>query len=94
MDKASWDVQRDAKSTESYHPLSSIVGFETPVNAMSELAPASGTNVFVPIPWNPECVQPPYEDFYLDGHRIPPYSMGLTEYENLSLEYKGPMVEE
>eukprot|EP00971_Amphidinium_carterae_P081062 1603902-Amphidinium_carterae.1 len=58
------------------------------------MAPASGTNVFVPIPWNPDCVQQPYENFYLDGHRIPPYSMGLTGYENLSLDYKGPMVEE
>eukprot|EP00971_Amphidinium_carterae_P134254 2660091-Amphidinium_carterae.3 len=60
------------------------------------MVPASGTNVFVPFPWNPDCVQQPYENFYLDGHRIPPFSMGLTGYENLSrvLEPHGRIVEE
>eukprot|EP00971_Amphidinium_carterae_P156583 3103876-Amphidinium_carterae.1 len=61
---------------------------------MSEQVPAQNNNVFIPIPWDPDCVQPPYENFYLDGCRIPPFEKGLTGYENLSLDYKGPMVEE
>eukprot|EP00971_Amphidinium_carterae_P163949 3250411-Amphidinium_carterae.1 len=61
---------------------------------MSEQAPPSGSHVYIPIPWIAECVKPPYEDFFLDGCRIPPYRTGLTGYEGLPLSYKGPMVEE
>eukprot|EP00971_Amphidinium_carterae_P152194 3016718-Amphidinium_carterae.1 len=79
----------------SYKPIPyNIVGFDSPVNMMSEQTPPSGSHVYIPIPWIAECVQPPYEDFYLDGCRIPPYGTGLTGYETLPLSYKGPMVEE
>eukprot|EP00971_Amphidinium_carterae_P179075 3551852-Amphidinium_carterae.1 len=54
-----------------------------PVNMMSELAQPSGSHVYIPIPWDAECVKPPYEDFYLDGCRIPPFRTGLTGYEGL-----------
>eukprot|EP00971_Amphidinium_carterae_P199444 3958193-Amphidinium_carterae.1 len=61
---------------------------------MKELKPASGTHVYNPIPWTAECVMPPYPNFYLDGHRMPPCSKGFTGYEFLPLDYTGPMVEE
>eukprot|EP00971_Amphidinium_carterae_P197970 3929073-Amphidinium_carterae.1 len=35
--------------------------------------------------------KPPHEDFYLDGHRMPPCNKGFTGYEGLPLDYKGPM---
>eukprot|EP00971_Amphidinium_carterae_P142446 2821660-Amphidinium_carterae.1 len=79
----------------SYKPISyNIVGFDYPVNMMSEQALPSGSHVYIPIPWIAECVKPPYQDFYLDGCRIPPFRTGFTGYEGLPLSYKGPMVEE
>eukprot|EP00971_Amphidinium_carterae_P188526 3742143-Amphidinium_carterae.1 len=79
----------------SYKPISyNIVGFDGPVNQMSDQTPPSDDHVFTPILWISDYVQPPYEDFYLDGCRIPPYGTGLTGYETLPLSYKGPMVEE
>eukprot|EP00971_Amphidinium_carterae_P196612 3901902-Amphidinium_carterae.1 len=88
-------VARDAEVMTSYRPLgNNIIGFETPVNLMSDLKPPSKNQVFIPISWNAECVQLPYEDFYLDGCRLPPFNKGFTGYEGLSMDYKGPMVEE
>eukprot|EP00971_Amphidinium_carterae_P191577 3801646-Amphidinium_carterae.1 len=79
----------------SYKPIPhAIIGFDTPVNSMSDLAPPSGSHIYIPIPWDAECVKPPYEDFYLDGCRISPFRTGLTGYEGLPLNHKGPMVEE
>eukprot|EP00971_Amphidinium_carterae_P295507 5868869-Amphidinium_carterae.3 len=46
MDAAPRCVQTDAQTTECYHPLGDIIGFETPVDNMSELEPASNNNVF------------------------------------------------
>eukprot|EP00971_Amphidinium_carterae_P156999 3112060-Amphidinium_carterae.1 len=95
MWSADSDVARQAEVMTSYKPVSySIVGFDYPVTIMSELAQPSGSHVYIPIPWDAECVKPPYEDFYLDGCRIPPFRTGLTGYEGLPLSYKGPMVEE
>eukprot|EP00971_Amphidinium_carterae_P213433 4235779-Amphidinium_carterae.1 len=79
----------------SYKPIPyAIVGFDFPVNLMSDLAPPSRDHVYIPIPWDAECVKPPYEDYYLDGCRLAPFRTGLTGYEGLPLSYKGPMVEE
>eukprot|EP00971_Amphidinium_carterae_P122045 2416887-Amphidinium_carterae.1 len=76
----------------SYKPISHpIIGFEQPVNMMSDHTPPSGSHVYIPIPWIADYVKPPYEDFYLDGCRIPPYGTGLTGYEGLPLSYKSPM---
>eukprot|EP00971_Amphidinium_carterae_P266582 5288372-Amphidinium_carterae.1 len=51
----------------SYKPISyNIVGFDQPVNMMSDHTPPSGTHVYIPIPWIADYVKPPYEDFYLD----------------------------
>eukprot|EP00971_Amphidinium_carterae_P172829 3425918-Amphidinium_carterae.3 len=84
-------IARDAQIMESYLPIgNNVIGFEMPVNNMSALRPASDN----PIPWNPECVQPPYENFYLDGCRFPPCNERFTGYEGLPMDYKGPMVEE
>eukprot|EP00971_Amphidinium_carterae_P275209 5460640-Amphidinium_carterae.1 len=38
MDADRYCVQTDAQTTEKYKPLSSIVGFKTPVDNMCELA--------------------------------------------------------
>eukprot|EP00971_Amphidinium_carterae_P147371 2920344-Amphidinium_carterae.1 len=90
---APYALSRDAQLMERYNPIgSNIPGFNSPVDRMSELRPASGTHVFIPIPWNAECVTPPYANFYLDGHRVPPCNKGLTGYEFFALDYTGPMV--
>eukprot|EP00971_Amphidinium_carterae_P141215 2798291-Amphidinium_carterae.1 len=74
MFRAPYVVSHEAEVMTSYKPISySIVGFDGPVNSMSDQTPPSGDHVFKPIIWISECVQPPYEDFYLDGCRIPPY---------------------
>eukprot|EP00971_Amphidinium_carterae_P079544 1574087-Amphidinium_carterae.2 len=66
---SSMAVARDAQLMERYKPMEgNIVGM--PVNNMSELVPASDNHVYIPIRWNSDCVQPPYADFYLDGHRL------------------------
>eukprot|EP00971_Amphidinium_carterae_P179692 3563761-Amphidinium_carterae.3 len=70
---APYALSRDAQCMESYKPIGpNVIGFEMRVTMMNDLKPASGTHVYIPIPWNPDCVQPAYADFYLDGHRMPP----------------------
>eukprot|EP00971_Amphidinium_carterae_P104973 2078712-Amphidinium_carterae.1 len=94
MWSAPFDAAHEAEVMTSYKPISyTIIGFDSPVSMMSDLAPPSGSHVYIPIPWDAECVKPPYEDF-LDGCRIPPLRTGLTGYDALPLSYKGPMVEE
>eukprot|EP00971_Amphidinium_carterae_P141084 2795895-Amphidinium_carterae.1 len=88
-------VARDSEVMTSYKPICrDIIGFDLPVSSMSDLVPPSKDHVFIPILWNAECVKPPYEDFYLDGCRIPPFNKGFTGYEGLPLNFKGPLVEE
>eukprot|EP00971_Amphidinium_carterae_P138409 2742684-Amphidinium_carterae.1 len=89
-------VARDSEVITSYKAIRhDIIGFDLPVSSMSDLVPPSKDHVFIPIPWNAECVKPPYEDFYLDGRRIPPFNKGFTGYEGLPLNFKGrPLVEE
>eukprot|EP00971_Amphidinium_carterae_P066783 1322349-Amphidinium_carterae.1 len=90
-----YTVAHEVEVMTSYKPIShSIIGFDAPVNLMSDQSPPSEDHVFKPIIWISDYVQPPYADFYLDGCRIPPYGTGLTGYETLPLSYKGPMVEE
>eukprot|EP00971_Amphidinium_carterae_P170153 3371262-Amphidinium_carterae.1 len=73
IDAAPYALSRDAQLMEGYKPIgSNIEGFGAPVDRMMELKPASGTHVYIPIPWNADCVTPPYLNFYLDGHRIVP----------------------
>eukprot|EP00971_Amphidinium_carterae_P310030 6160620-Amphidinium_carterae.1 len=57
---------------------------------MSDHTPPSGSHVYIPIPWIADYVRPPYEDFYLDGCRIPPYGTSLTGYEGLHEATKVP----
>eukprot|EP00971_Amphidinium_carterae_P272798 5414254-Amphidinium_carterae.1 len=46
----------------SYKPIPyNIVGFDYPVNMMSDQTPPSGSHVYIPIPWISEFVKPPYE---------------------------------
>eukprot|EP00971_Amphidinium_carterae_P104972 2078711-Amphidinium_carterae.2 len=93
LSEAPYALSRDAQEMVSYNPIgSTIEGFGSPVDRMMELTPASGTHVFVPIQWNAECFTPPYENFYLDGHRIVPCTQGLTGYDGLPLAYTGPLV--
>eukprot|EP00971_Amphidinium_carterae_P239322 4751172-Amphidinium_carterae.1 len=40
MNAAPQSVQTDAQTTDRYHPLGNIIGFETPVDNMSEQVPA------------------------------------------------------
>eukprot|EP00971_Amphidinium_carterae_P152256 3017731-Amphidinium_carterae.1 len=95
MSSAPLQVANDSEVMLHYKPIPhAIIGFELPVSSMSDLVPPSNDHVYIPIPWNANCVKPPYEDFYLDGCRIAPSRAGLTGYEGLPLSYKGPMVEE
>eukprot|EP00971_Amphidinium_carterae_P261149 5181000-Amphidinium_carterae.1 len=53
-------VARDAEVMTSYKPIRhAAIGFDLPVSSMSDLVPPSEDHVFIPIPWNAECVKPP-----------------------------------
>eukprot|EP00971_Amphidinium_carterae_P200524 3979237-Amphidinium_carterae.1 len=52
-----FDVARQAEVMTSYKPIPyNIVGFDYPVTMISELAQPSGSHVYIPIPWDAECV--------------------------------------
>eukprot|EP00971_Amphidinium_carterae_P088425 1749480-Amphidinium_carterae.1 len=78
------EASQDVLSREMYKPiLHDIVGYDAPVDNMSQARPDSNDNNYTLIKWDPDCVQPPYVGFYEDGYRHPPLMDQLTGYETV-----------
>eukprot|EP00971_Amphidinium_carterae_P298911 5938531-Amphidinium_carterae.1 len=77
--RAKIHMQKEIDRLESYKPVMyEILDQDKPVELMAKASPDSTDNRYMPVMWNSELVQPPYETFYQDGARYPPKLDKLT----------------
>eukprot|EP00971_Amphidinium_carterae_P268039 5317710-Amphidinium_carterae.1 len=73
-------MKKEVDTLTDYYPV-------WPVELMAKVCPYSNDNRYTPIVWNPDFVEPPYEDFYKDGSRCVPKLDKMTGYETIPAHF-------